>query len=285
MSNEISLEQFTLDVMGYNDKSNGKAIDSVEDLDFSAKEMVSSIETLKTFGTYELLNQCNTKAKVNMLKKIRKIYNNSSISNLKAANSLESFYNNEFSTEEEKQNNKAKNFFINLWKSIKKIFSKIFTFFKDVYTKIKNWIVGLFNKKEANNEEADYVEVKKTTSKEEIISRYTAAVGAVALQIGNILESCGVEVGKKAVEYGHRFEKFVGSVQVKYGDFKAERDKAKGEKIFNKLEREEQKAAAKAAKEEENARKKAETAAYREKEKELKQTFGNSTKDEKNWIH
>lgn len=268
---EIGLESLISESLGFNYKTDNHSDNtaSVENFDIedSIKEMQESVENCMFVNCMYNLQAHNNEEKLNMLRKMKRIYNNSSIQNKTAANSLESFYENVFSVEAE--NNKVKEFFGRIWDGIKKVFKRIFEFFRGIFTKIKDWITGLFNNNKENKLEQDKVNCEKTLDKEEIQKRFEVALGACAAVMVNIAESVNSSMSAGFKKADSSFKEFASKLQVKVDEYQVNKALADEEKERARLQKLAEKADAKNAREAEREAKRAHAA----KQQELKKAF------------
>jgi hypothetical protein len=273
---EIGLESLISESLGFNYKTDNPSTNttSVENFDIedSIKEMQESVEKCMFVNCMYNLQAHNNEEKLNMLRKMKRIYNNSSIQNKTAANSLESFYENVFSVEAE--NNKVKEFFGRIWDGIKKVFNRIFEFFKGIFTKIKDWITGLFNKNKEDKLEQDKTNCEKTLDKEEIRKRFEVALGACAAVMVNITESVGSSMSAGFKKADSTFKEYASKLQVKIDEYQVNKALADEEKERARLQKLAEKAAAKVARDAEREAKRAHAA----KEQELINAFKEGAK-------
>lgn len=179
--------------MGFSTKKpETKSSESITDLEYNAYEVTKSFESIESMNTMMLINENNTSQKIRMLNKISKMYNQNTITNRSASFGLESFYDKQFSLEDEKQKS-FKEIMKKVWDGIKSFFIKLFEGIMKVLRAIGNFFKSLFAK---DVSEQEIQEIEQTTDDKKIESNFKQAVSKFSGAISGVISSVKDNVNK-----------------------------------------------------------------------------------------
>ena len=166
--------------------------ESINDLEYNAYEVTKSFESIESMNTMMLINENNTSQKIRMLNKISKMYNQNTITNRSASFGLESFYDKQFSLEDEKQKS-FKEIMKKVWDGIKTFFIKLFQGIMKVLKDIGNFFKSLFAK---DVSEQEIQEIEQTTDDKKIENNFKQAVSKFSGAISGVIASVKDNVNK-----------------------------------------------------------------------------------------
>ena len=172
--------------MGFSAKSpETKSSESFCDLDDNTYQVTKTFESVESLNTLMMINENSTSQKIKMLNKISKTYNQNTIANKIAAFGLESFYDNQFSLEDEKQKS-FKEMMKKVWEGIKSFFIKLFQGIMKVLKAIGNFFKSLFAK---DVSEQEIQEVEQATDDKKIENNFKQAVSKFSGAISGVISS------------------------------------------------------------------------------------------------